>query len=79
MELAKEIKIYREKIEQLEKDSKEIKAIYHAEIYELNDGTTDIIYECDKDKCKECNKKNCFPEFCTHTINKKYAKNYYKK
>jgi hypothetical protein len=38
-----------------------------------------ILYECDKDRCIECNKKNCIPEYCTHTLNKKYAKNYYNK
>ena len=76
--LVEEIEQYREKIKQLEYDSKKIKAIYHAEIYECTDGTTEVIYECDKDKCKECDKKNCIPEYCTHTTNKKYARNYYK-
>lgn len=60
-------------------NAKELKAIYHAEIYETNDGTIDILYECDKDRCTECNKKNCIIEYCTHTLNKKYAKNYYNK
>lgn len=58
---------------------KEIKAIYHAEIYETNDGTMEILYECDKDRCEECTKENCSIEYCTHTLNKKYAKNYYNK
>lgn len=60
-------------------NAKELKAIYHAEIYETNDGDIDILYECNKDRCIECNKKNCIPEYCTHTLNKKYAKNYYNK
>ena len=60
-------------------NAKAIKAIYHAEIYETNDGTIEILYECDKDRCTECDKKNCYKEYCTHTLNKKYAKNYYNK
>lgn len=60
-------------------NAKELKAIYHAEIYESNDGTMEILYDCDKDRCKECDKKNCYTEYCTHTLNKKYAKNYYNK
>lgn len=53
-----------------------IKAIYKATIYEYESGKTDILYECDIEKNKDCNKRNCHKEYCTHTLDKKYAKNY---
>lgn len=55
-----------------------IKAVYKADIYEYENGKIDILYECDKEKNKECNKINCNKDYCTHTLNKKYAKNFYK-
>ena len=53
-----------------------IKEIYKATIYEYESGKTDILYECDIEKNKECNKRNCDKEYCIHTLDKKYAKNY---
>lgn len=53
-----------------------IKAIYKADIVEYEDGKIDILYECDIKNNKECNKTNCSKDFCTHTLNKKYAKNF---
>lgn len=53
-------------------------AMYKADIYEYGSGRTEICYECDKDKNKECNKKYCLPDCCTHTLDKKYAKNFAK-
>lgn len=53
-----------------------IKAIYKATIYEYESGKIDIAYECDKDNNIECNKRNCGADYCTHTLNKKYAKNF---
>ena len=41
--------------------------IYKAEIYEYENGDIRIAYECDKSNCKE--------EYCTHTLNKRFAKN----
>ncbi len=54
----------------------EIKKIVKATIYEDEKGWCDIHYECDKSKNTECNKKNCGKEYCNHTLDKKYAKNY---
>lgn len=56
-----------------------LKAIYKADIYEYDSGKIDIAYECDIDRNKECNKKCCSANECTHTLDKQYAKNYYVK
>lgn len=53
-----------------------VKSILKADIIEYENGMTDILYECDKDRNIECNKKNCNRDCCTHTLDKKYAKNY---
>lgn len=54
-----------------------LKAIYKAEIFEYESGRTDILFECDKDNNKECSKESCMKNnYCNHTLNKKYAKNY---
>ena len=53
-----------------------VKAIYKAEIFEYESGEIDIVYECDKKNNKECNKKSCYKDCCSHTLNKKYIKNY---
>lgn len=53
-----------------------IKSIYKANILEYDDGKIDILYECDIEKNKECNKKHCCKEECTHTLDKQYAKNF---
>lgn len=53
-----------------------IKSIYKAIIYEHENGKIDISYECDCNRNDECSKKNCSKECCTHTFDKKYAKNY---
>lgn len=53
-----------------------VKAIYKADILEYEDGKIDILYECDIKNNKECNKRNCSKDCCTHTLNKKYAKNF---
>lgn len=53
-----------------------IKHIYKATIYEYESGRQEIAYECNKDNNKECNKRNCSKEYCNHTLNKKYAKEY---
>ena len=49
--------------------------IYKAEIYEYENGDIRIAYECDKDNNIECYKRNCKQEYCTHTLNKRFAKN----
>ena len=49
--------------------------IYKAEIYEYENGDIRIAYECDKDNNYECSKSNCKEEYCTHTLNKRFAKN----
>lgn len=54
------------------KRTKVLKAI----ILEYENGWCDILYECDKSKNAECNKKNCDKEYCNHTLDKQYAKNY---
>ncbi len=51
-------------------------AIYKADIFEYGSGRTEIIYVCDKDRNKECAKKFCGDDCCTHTTDKKYAKNF---
>lgn len=54
-----------------------LKAIYKAEIFEYENGTIDILYECDQDNNKECQKECCTKyNYCKHTLNKKYAKNF---
>ena len=53
-----------------------VKAIYKADILEYEDGKVDILYECDIKNNKECNKRNCCKNYCKHTLNKKYAKNF---
>jgi DNA-binding IscR family transcriptional regulator len=53
-----------------------VKAIYKAEIIEYDNGNTDILYECDVKRNKQCNKHNCCVEACTHTLDKQYAKNF---
>ncbi len=73
MELEKVLK----KKEALKKDK--LKAIYKAEIFEYENGRTDIAYECDKENNKACSKECCtIYNYCTHTLNKKYAKNFIK-
>ena len=47
--------------------------IYKAEIY-VNEDNFDIVFECDKEKNKECNKKNC--GYCHRTTDTRYAKEY---
>lgn len=49
--------------------------IYKAEIYEYENGDIRIAYECDKDNNYKCSKSNCKEEYCTHTLNKRFAKN----
>lgn len=49
--------------------------IYKAKIYEYENGDIRIAYECDKDNNIECYKRNCKQEYCTHTLNKSFAKN----
>ena len=57
-----------------------LKAIYKAEIFEYESGRIDILYECDKDNHKECSKESCtIYDYCRHTLNKKYAKNFINK
>ncbi len=51
-------------------------AIYKADIFEYGSGRTEISYVCDKDRNKECSKSCCTDDFCTHTLDKKYAKNF---
>ncbi len=52
-------------------------AIYKAKIFEYNSGRTDVVYVCDKENNKECNKKSCtLYNDCEYTFNKKYAKNF---
>ena len=49
-----------------------LKAIYKAEIFEYENGTIDILYECDQDNNKECQKECCTKcNYCKHTLNKK--------
>ncbi len=56
-----------------------VKAIYKAEVFKYENGKTDILYECDKENNKECSKESCTRyNYCTHTLNKKYAKNFIK-
>lgn len=66
-----------EKIDKLINDN--IKAIYKATIFEYESGKRDTLYECDSDNNTECNKKYCRADCCTHTLNKKYAKNFINK
>lgn len=61
----------------MEKD--EIIAIYKADIFEYRSGRTEISYVCDKDRNKECEKNYCTDDCCTHTLDKKYAKNFIEK
>lgn len=61
----------------MEKD--EIIAIYKADIFEYRSGRTEISYVCDKDRNKECAKNCCTDDCCTHTLDKKYAKNFIEK
>lgn len=54
-----------------------LRAIYKAEIFEYESGRIDTLYECDKDNNNECSKVSCTKyDYCKHTLNKKYAKNY---
>jgi hypothetical protein len=53
-----------------------VKAIYKATIFEYENGKTEVLYKCDKDNNKECLKVNCNKEYCTNTLNKKYAKDF---
>ena len=54
-----------------------LKAIYKAEIFEYESGRIDTLYECDKNNNNECCKESCTKyDYCKHTLNKKYAKNY---
>lgn len=54
-----------------------LEAIYKAEIFEYESGRIDIVYECDKENNNECSKESCMKyNYCNHTLNKKYAKNY---
>lgn len=55
-----------------------VRAIYKANIFEYEDGTLDILFVCDIEKNKECDKRYCSADCCTHTLDKKYAKNYLK-
>ncbi len=81
--LAEEIEQDRDRIRKQEEYIKElhnkqrmVKAIYKADILEYENGKIDILYECDKEKNKQCNKTNCSIDCCTHTLDKQYAKNY---
>lgn len=84
--LAEEIEQYRDRIRCQEEYINELNnkhssidklvAIYKADMLEYESGKIDILYECNKDNNKECNKRSCSKECCTHTLNKKYAKNY---
>ena len=57
-----------------------LEAVYKAEIYEYDSGRIDIAYVCDSDKNKEGDKKSCtLYNDCKYTLNRKYAKNFYKK
>lgn len=49
--------------------------IYEAEIYEHENGDIRIAYKRDKDNNKECGKRNCGQDCCTHTFNKRFAIN----
>ena len=60
--------------------SNKLKAIYKAEVFEYENGKIDLLYECDKENNKECSKECCTRyNYCSHTLNKKYAKNFYRK
>lgn len=81
--LAEEIKQYRDKIkiitetmENKQTTNESIKAIYKAKIIEYENGKIDVLYECDANKNKECNKRYCMTDCCTHVLDKQYAKNY---
>lgn len=85
--LGEEINAYRSKIQKLEEQinklneqqPRQLKAVYKAEIFEYESGRIDIAYECDKEDNKECSKECCtIYNYCTHTLNKKYAKNFIK-
>lgn len=77
IELEKVLKKKEASEKELKKDK--LKAIYKAEIFEYESGRTDIVYECDKENNKECSKESCTRyNYCTHTSNKKYAKNFIK-
>lgn len=57
-----------------------LKAIYKADIYEYESGRIDTLYECDKENNDECSKLSCKKyNYCKHTLNKKYAKNFINK
>lgn len=49
--------------------------IYKAKIFEYENGDIKIVYECDRDNNNECRKRNCNKDYCTHTFNKRFAKN----
>lgn len=74
------IQLYDEDIKRTKgNEADELKAIYKVIIFEYDNGKIDVLYECDKEHNKECSKESCIMyNYCNHTNNKNYAKNYIK-
>lgn len=75
------IQFYNEDIKRIEgNEIDELKAIYKAMIFEYDSGKIDALYECNKEHNEECSKESCTRyDYCKHTLNKKYAKNFINK